>query len=1163
MNLENENYNVFGDDPITNIIPKEYFEQEVKKTYLGNNYGFFIITEKENIPDGAKYTGNLISHVLVFDLNYDASMVERPKHRVTFLYSFEYITIHKNAEWVWRQSNALTENSNSDFLYKTNVENHSNQEYTVVPLYDLNFNCKSYKYYISDVSFLGTLLNTQSLNFGDKGYDVYEDNGSFFVGLKNTFSAYIIKQNAEVSNIMLENLFNIILNIVSGTSDVASIGSIGLDVIKGITSISGIDSKFKNTITVSNESQIKPIDLYISKMQQIENYGSIVRKIGMIFNSSNDDTLLLGENREFTKNCKENQIYTEAEYEICLSTGNQKVNCEFISELTLKIVEDDGKFVDYGYTRVEDNIETSVSSDLIIGDNLLYLLPNNSNYFSFTPLYSGLYCFDLSTDFEVIINGDSLVDEYVIFEKGRRYSIEIKNKSKTQKIITNFKFDVYDSNLLTILSGEQILKINSAGFKKIYLSDKNRKIVKGIEFCELDSNFNILDNTISDDLLYCCINGEKYIVINTKYKKLNVNIVTEEPPILTNESKILEVSAGSNFVKPNIKGECRVQFTASEGLDCDFSIYNDKGSLYKQFSQNGTSYFVDIYFGNKSNYYIGYQNARVTLADDSSREKKIVQVLITKKEDPYIVHIKKTDMDVYEQINDIVKLKIGDVFDLQIEINGNWIENFNMEFSQTCFKRLDTGMIQVVDDCPISGNYDRTIKFISNGIIVKSVEFDIIPIVKNIRTNLFYGVDDYNKPNCLKFDADIKSVDTIIIYVDYIFAGKTYKSKAIINGDGSSSSNVANLDSLIKKEFDRFKHSDIPLVEAQIKSYKYVQRLNNKKDEYEKVINVAPLVFKFNVLFAGGDGSTDNPYKISNSWQFDNIRYVKISNGDSIYYDEIVNANFEVINNIHVKGEFKSLPCLNGCLKSYGPSYNIVIEKLIQENLKCSFGVFSAVKGTISSLNFEVDDITLPDTSGKECYAGYITGLLLGGKIEMCKTLEAITRTTITYSANNTSSQYDRYIWGGIAGLNENGTISSCFNQRIINNNFTTGGIVGVMNGGTIEKSRNEAKIKVVGIDFIINNEYNSRVTANIGVGGIAGYVSYGTIENCEEYNPSYSDANIYLNSRGYKNYYAGGIVGACETCSVLNCRISYTWNNIYKRNGWGEFIGIRNVKMY
>lgn len=99
-------YEITGDDPIVNIIPKNLFTTENTTAYLGNEYGFYINTTKiihcNNgfFYSGAHYGENhemMVSKVFLYDIKNDRSNVTSDNISFIPLAAFEFVCIKSNS----------------------------------------------------------------------------------------------------------------------------------------------------------------------------------------------------------------------------------------------------------------------------------------------------------------------------------------------------------------------------------------------------------------------------------------------------------------------------------------------------------------------------------------------------------------------------------------------------------------------------------------------------------------------------------------------------------------------------------------------------------------------------------------------------------------------------------------------------------------------------------------------------------------------------------------------------------------------------------------------------------------------------------------------------------------------------------------------------------
>ncbi|MCH5160251.1 MAG: hypothetical protein J1F66_05360 [Clostridiales bacterium] len=178
--------------------------------------------------------------------------------------------------------------------------------------------------------------------------------------------------------------------------------------------------------------------------------------------------------------------------------------------------------------------------------------------------------------------------------------------------------------------------------------------------------------------------------------------------------------------------------------------------------------------------------------------------------------------------------------------------------------------------------------------------------------------------------------------------------------------------------------------------------------------------------FASGDGSSSNPYQISNERQLQNIVKTKTNIGAQSY----ITSNFKLTNNITLASTWTPIPSeLMG--KFDGNNKTIYNLKFSVGRLGGYYGLFEKIdSGTIQNLAFSDVKITCSSTSSlKETYVGVIAGLSRG-TISDCIVKGAID--VQIYNANV----------GGIVGSNR-GAINTCVNYISISGSGNIGGIAG------------------------------------------------------------------------------------------------------------------------
>ena len=276
--------------------------------------------------------------------------------------------------------------------------------------------------------------------------------------------------------------------------------------------------------------------------------------------------------------------------------------------------------------------------------------------------------------------------------------------------------------------------------------------------------------------------------------------------------------------------------------------------------------------------------------------------------------------------------------------------------------------------------------------------------------------------------------------------------------------------------------------------------------------------------FSGGDGSEENPYKITSKEQLCNV---------SKYLD----AHFILLNDIIFEprdfkeggvfynegfgwepiGSDKNAP-FKGVFDGNGFSIQGLVVN-IDDAWDMYAGLFGYNSGTITNLNVIDSNISILSLSSQnyESCAGGVVGYNRG-LISNC------------YNSGTVSG--GRYS-GGIAGYNGDGIVKDCYNTGKVSGNNWSGGIVGY-------NQRNFS-------NGVVENCYNTGLIVSEGsfAGGIAGQTDGGKISNC--YNMG--EVSSGNNSGGIVGYNSGVI----SNCLINNC---YNMGAVSSGNNSGGIVG-------
>ncbi|HRX69019.1 MAG TPA: SBBP repeat-containing protein, partial [Tenuifilaceae bacterium] len=277
----------------------------------------------------------------------------------------------------------------------------------------------------------------------------------------------------------------------------------------------------------------------------------------------------------------------------------------------------------------------------------------------------------------------------------------------------------------------------------------------------------------------------------------------------------------------------------------------------------------------------------------------------------------------------------------------------------------------------------------------------------------------------------------------------------------------------------------LPLIEGGY-SYKYfinegsegIEWLDGPKREIEVVEEIPSddvWASAYPELFAGGSGTEDNPFLISNAEQLNNVRqfldayYLQTADIDLDLAPWNEGEGWEPIGNATIK--------FSG---SYNGNYQIINNLYINRssvNLQGLFGITSnAVIKNIKLLNVNV--------TGKN-YIGAIAGQSNYSSIGNCLSTGTITGTT--------------YV-GGLVGFNQYGDINQCFSSSNVTGTNYIGGVTGVHQGdnlllnsystGTLTGGDNVGGlVGTTAVNSLIENSYFAgSISGTSGLGGLVAY---------------------------------------------------------------------------
>lgn len=206
------NFDITGEDPIVNIIPKNLFKEVGKTFYVGKEYGFIV--DAFRVIDSSY----IHSIVMVFDIMYEDEMIVTFNHlKVTvkplFQAEFAYIDNSEGAIQAAIRNydtNKYYEDYHTEITdgIKVNLKNGIIGD-VVIPVPTNNFKdpfqfefIQCNKYFLNNATSLVSLYNEYHANPYDSEYVSAQDNGAFFTQTDFEYNGkYLVDGNVALNDV--------------------------------------------------------------------------------------------------------------------------------------------------------------------------------------------------------------------------------------------------------------------------------------------------------------------------------------------------------------------------------------------------------------------------------------------------------------------------------------------------------------------------------------------------------------------------------------------------------------------------------------------------------------------------------------------------------------------------------------------------------------------------------------------------------------------------------------------------------------------------------------------------------------------------------------------------------------------------------------------------
>lgn len=1102
--------NVYGDDPIVQIVPKSLFAASGEYLHIGKEYGFFIKTEVDAWGD----SNNKKSQVLVFDITTNMTDPKNPdvisvSIEPLFQYCFCYIeSQYTKFATDERDTIQYTIPANTNYVVATPIG-------LLPPRYG-----QTWKYYLKNISVSSTLANEQGLNPMNSGYSVLEDDGYFFTQFDYKYNGFTSPKAEDDGGITLDDVsmvFSVLsLLPIDGLSTAFGLLSLFFTCLAEEKEMQSINDGSGHYGTSISNGVITATNLYSTKADQIANYfygGEsclIKNAICGMHGDDNKNNIWFG---------KDNSV--SAYYKL---SHTEKLYTRFAREIGLTVVDEKGNEYnkdtcsEYNYFINEPNY-SSVGLD---EKTRLTILPDGNNYFKFAPLHTSDYqiAFDNNQNAEVFVtsgsNAVATTKENGIIScrmtVGETYQIRIHKKtagdfnftlspstsmpaiaSKSEYLIKYVPSDTGAYKLSVVNSGFLISKAYHNTPENDYASLLG--VTKGLNCKDFEAVLK------KDDIYYLLLKNNTSASASSGIASTACSSTWKAG---ANASKALV--GGANYVYSKFvlgKEESDVCFSFS-GVDS--TAVNVQFYVFNQYGES--KYIIEQYYDgfmrlaqlSAGTYYIGMRAAKnvtvtpkVELKDVAGKWKQLIngkwtdvvldnnnEIVVYRGDTHYfsywrgdtVFHSYRPEYNLYEFNNEYVKF-------IDAELKFKTTEN--------AFDNCKTTLFAMLRSDTENGNM-----MFPEGLAIR-VKFNMKEI------NPVFSVDYVNKIK-ISFKSDV-----IANNLKYIIRSNVSNGSAISDFiTGTVTNSVKSVDLEIMQKLCNRKATTAKFV---LKSIEIKSGLNN---ESVRTIDINK-VYDINCKEQRYDSENSIAY-ISNELHLYNLRYPKYN---------VKFANDITLNSFKV---WDPIPQWNKTL--YGDSFAIKNQMVltVPYSNRLLYGFVQTNNGIRKGLKIEdfiMDDVS-SDTSGEMRFGA----------------IAAINNGEISGCSASGSIKVDRKsgVVGGIAGINnKSGKINLCAfggykkDNNILFNSGDVGGIVGRNMGGQI--TLNGCANTYVGC--YVNKCGNS-------FGCIVGYASGGTIQGCFAKQCTMDIRNTTLVSGYYPKmgFIVGHMVnqGSMERCLVIDC---------------------------
>ena len=1080
---------VFADDLIVEIIPKNFFAHRGSYFYIGNEYAFYINTEEYN-----EYSNYCEVFVIDITRTYDLNNVNTPSqivHKVEPLFQAQYYYL----------------TSQDDFACCAEIRNYSNENSIVMPritrdnygVYSLQ---RNNIYYLKDVKFGAYMRNEQHYNSSDEEYNVEDDKGSFFI---RSDLYYKGKSGSNFSSITA-----LVETAMGKLIDAMGFGPIyeTLNLLIQINNLI-VDASDHFLCEDSYAELYKNTD-YASAIEQIKNNRFLNKAMYIGLTSDNDKPLLFDTKDENYITCKFTVGQTLEWSTIFDSVISMSIVTYDIFSKTEEIITGSG----YYSENIREKEYKECKEDIYTEG---YYLGNGFDYFKICPQYTGKYNITTNKDaiIQVFDENKEVINiknnQEVELESGKNYYISAKNELKNNHgfllLIETTNFDLNPREISIKAQDTLIGKFmppESCVYEFKFTYDNVNIIILNAEKQEIKiGKTNIFS--------YYFETGKTYYILinNTTRNQLNGTFQMKMPKEIFVDSIISQSGyTGDTYYifKAPTKGVYNITLVM-DSLEELIIKYKNKSQPISFTTQSGNGYAIykNINLLKDEEIVVGFSNLSNNKYD----------LKITMSDNTYVWYANGEPLS-----GNYINLKQGEECSIGLKINDMEIDTSNIEAQAPKYITFFNGKITVRNDAQPSNltGYSEHLAIANNNQIV-SLYINILVNIDYIRLQPLQTEDKVG----IYFDAQSKnSYDKFILKFKFTFGnGKyIYKTSSKTNSD-----KIYLLDSDFEKCFENIQ------CKVEIISIEYYYRGTAsplKFDTSSFTGDKYTYTIDLNTMFAGGTGSSAKPLQISNERHLNNIRYCGIGYREDNNVIPYLQSYFEILNDIYLVNDWTPI---NVAMRSggiYGTNgqikkiYNLRISET-KSDLDIGF-IRNIYGGKIENLKFENVEINVSNSTNTTPIG---IGAIAGSSSVLFQNCSVTGNIQVGKENDNLSTNGARYTYtGGICG--SGGRYLNCESVINIESFGNIGGIVGYTMGN-ISDCINKGKLTLYHDNVKLSSD-----SQNLSVGGIVGIKISGTIKNCR----NYGEIIYKSNGRSKDKYLSprmGYICGTFENASETN----------------------------